>query len=143
MKKFKVKPQVYKEFINQVELSNIYLKKASIEVFPEKIPKDFAMLNKIDNNVQLVEENKRKEVFEVLHIFRYKMVNKNNQDTIIAKIRFELLLTYSSGKLINKDIFDIFKVMNVPFNSWPYAREFIHSTIIRLGLPPVFLPLYK
>lgn len=143
MKKFKVKPKVYKEFIRQVELVNIYLKKANIEAFPEKLPKDLAVFNKIADNARLVEENKNKGIFEVSHIFRYSMVDKNNQDNIITKIRFELALTYSSDKPINKDIFDIFKIMNVPLNSWPYAREFIHSTVMRLGLPPVFLPLYK
>ncbi len=141
MRKHKVRPAIYKEFISQVEMVDIYLRKASIEVFPEKISKDFAVLNKIDDNIQLVD--KKEGIFRISHIFRYKMVDKNNQDSVIAKIRFELSLTYSSDKPINKDIFDIFKIMNVPLNSWPYAREFIHSTVMRLGLPPVFLPLYK
>lgn len=143
MKKFKVVPQVYKEFIRQVELVSIYLKKANVEVFPEKILKDLVLFNKISDNVRLLEEKKKKGSFEVSHIFRYSMVDKNNQDIVVAKIRFELLLTYSSNKPLSGDIFSVFKVMNVPFNSWPYAREFIDSTISRLGLPSVFLPLYK
>jgi preprotein translocase subunit SecB len=141
MKKPKVKPEVYREFVKQVELGEIYLRKASIEVFREKVPKNFAVLNKIGDDVKLVGEESGH--FQVSHRFRYKMVDENDQNVIIAKINLELLLIYSSDKPINKDIFDVFKILNVPLVSWPYAREFIHNTLMRLGLPPVILPLYK
>lgn len=137
----KIKPAIYNEFIRQANLVKIQIKKASMEIFEENLPKDYSVLNKIDDNVQLLDI--KKKYFRVTHTFRYKMVDEKNPDISIARIRFTLMLTYSSDKLISKDIFSIFKVMNVPLNSWSYAREFIHSNIMRLGLPPVFLPLFK
>ncbi len=141
MQRFKVKPDVYREFIKQLKIEDIYLKKATIEVFPENIPENFAVQNRLTDNIKLINEGT--ESFQISHKFKYQMVDENNKDSIIAKINFELLLIYSSSKTINKDIFAVFKDMNVPHNSWPYAREFIHSTIVKLGLPPIILPLYK
>lgn len=140
MKKFKVKPDVYKDFVKKVKLEEIYLRKASMEVFHEKVPEKFAILNKISDDVKMV--SGEPDYFQISHLFRYKMVDEKNQNVIIAEIKFELLLAYSSGNSINKDIFDVFKILNVPLNSWPYAREFIHNTLMRLGLPPTLLPLH-
>jgi hypothetical protein len=32
---------------------------------------------------------------------------------------------------------------NVMLNSWPYWREFVQNTIIRMNLPPLTLPLFR
>ncbi len=36
-----------------------------------------------------------------------------------------------------------FAAFNGSFNAWPFAREFVHNVVTRLGLPPVLLPLYR
>ena len=33
--------------------------------------------------------------------------------------------------------------LNVPFNSWGYWREFVQSSLSRLGYPPLTLPLFR
>ena len=137
----KVKPEIYRSFIEQVDLKDICLKKANIEGFLENLPDDFALLNEITDNVKLF--NERPEYFQVLHSFKFKMVSEKDPKVVIASLKFELLLTYFLDKPINKDIFNLFKSISVPFQSWPYAREIIHSCINRLGLPPPILPLLK
>jgi preprotein translocase subunit SecB len=44
---------------------------------------------------------------------------------------------------MTKDYFGVFVQVNLPVNTWPYFREFVHSTVSRMGLPPVVLPLVK
>ncbi len=42
-----------------------------------------------------------------------------------------------------RQLVELFARRNVRVNVWPYAREAIHSTTLRMGLPPLVLPLYK
>jgi len=137
----KVKPEIYRSFIEQVDLKDICLKKANIEGFLENLPKDFALLNEITDDIKIF--NEWPGYFQVSHSFKFKMVSEKDPKVVIASLKFELLLTYFLDKPINKDIFDIFKIIHVPFQSWPYAREIIHSCINRLGLPPPILPLLE
>lgn len=39
--------------------------------------------------------------------------------------------------------FSAFANVNGMFNAWPYARELVHSTVARMGLPPMILPVYR
>jgi hypothetical protein len=36
-----------------------------------------------------------------------------------------------------------FAQINALFNAWPYFREIFDSTIVRMGLPPIALPLFS
>ena len=33
--------------------------------------------------------------------------------------------------------------INAVYNAWPYWREFVHSTMDRMGLPTMTMPLLK
>lgn len=39
--------------------------------------------------------------------------------------------------------FAAFANVNGMFNAWPYVRELVHSTVARMGLPPMILPVYR
>ncbi len=60
-----------------------------------------------------------------------------------VKNRAELVVRYSSEKKITDDIFGLFKEVNLPVNTWPYFREYVHSCMGRLNLPPLVLPALK
>lgn len=36
-----------------------------------------------------------------------------------------------------------FAETNAVFNAWPYWREFIQSTLVRMNLPPILLPVFR
>lgn len=39
--------------------------------------------------------------------------------------------------------FSAFANINAVFNAWPFFREFVHSTLGRMGLQPISLPVYR
>lgn len=39
--------------------------------------------------------------------------------------------------------FESFSTLNGTYNAWPYFREIVQSTIARMGLPPLTLPVYR
>ncbi len=52
-------------------------------------------------------------------------------------------LTYSLTSLdeIDEEKVDAFGKMNAVYNAWPYVREFVQSTLVRMGLPALTLPV--
>lgn len=52
-------------------------------------------------------------------------------------------LTYSLQSLddIDDEKIDAFGKMNAVYNAWPYVREFVQSTLLRMGLPALTLPV--
>jgi preprotein translocase subunit SecB len=61
----------------------------------------------------------------------------------VAHIDVTFSLTYSLTSLdeIDDEKVDAFGKMNAVYNAWPYVREFVQSTLARMGLPALTLPV--
>jgi len=44
---------------------------------------------------------------------------------------------------IRDELFAAFADINGTYNAWPYVRELVQNTVVRMGLPPFVLPVYK
>ena len=55
------------------------------------------------------------------------------------------LLTYSAADLegLNAANFRSFGQCNGIYNAWPYWREFVQSTVARMGLPTLTIPVFR
>jgi len=67
----------------------------------------------------------------------------DSSDEPFCTIKTTWALEYTSDIQINDKIYSIFKDRNVPLNAWPYFREFVHSSTLRMHLPALVLPVYK
>lgn len=54
-----------------------------------------------------------------------------------------LELRYSLKSAISEPEAKAFGQYNAAFNAWPYLRELVHSMSMRMGLPPMVVPLLK
>lgn len=59
--------------------------------------------------------------------------------TARLEIRYQIPLELQ----IHEGLLDEFAKVNGVFNAWPYWREFVQNTLVRMGLPPLALPLYR
>lgn len=57
--------------------------------------------------------------------------------------RLELRYQIPPDLPIHEGLLDEFAKLNGVFNAWPYWREFVQNTLVRMGLPPLALPLYR
>ena len=55
----------------------------------------------------------------------------------------EVVYTHDPAATISDADARSFASLNVPFNAWPYWREFAQSSLLRLGLPAFPLPLFR
>jgi preprotein translocase subunit SecB len=136
----RVSPKEYREFIKGVELLSIIVKESQARRLADAIdlsrrvdlnPNERAEFRMTDGNTCVVQ-----------HHYELSMTYNGEKDRLLAvQCTFELALRVA--KPMTKDYFEVFAQVNLPVNTWPYFREFVHSTISRMGLPPVVLPLVK
>jgi len=68
-----------------------------------------------------------------------------SQDKTVVSIMatYELIYQMSKDMKVSQDELNDFARLNAMFNVWPYWREFVQSTITRMNLPPLVLPLFR
>lgn len=64
-------------------------------------------------------------------------------DRPAVSIRAEFEVKYSAAERMTDDVFTEFKQRNLPLNTWPYFREFVHAALARTGWPVFVLPVYR
>jgi len=75
---------------------------------------------------------------------RYDLTIKQGEsEKVYVKISCTFVTDYRSEQPITDELFDIFKKVNLPLNTWPYFREFVQSSTVRIGLPPLVLPVFQ
>ncbi|MBA7624661.1 hypothetical protein ES703_32072 [subsurface metagenome] len=128
----------YNTFIGQLELVGVRLVSARIENLGYKeYPVNYRIYVRSESSYTNAERE-----FEVVHNYKLRMKDVETKRTV-AKLSVAFSLTYSSEVPMTDDIFDIFKVRNLPLNTWPYFREFVHNSFARVGWVGVVAPVYK
>ena len=68
-----------------------------------------------------------------------------NDDADLVSVKETYLLTYDlkGDEPVQEQTLRDFAHHNAAFNAWPFFRESLHSTTLRMGLPAYTLPLLK
>lgn len=97
----------------------------------------------LNAHVETHVEGKRLEVFP-----HFRLVAKRpdaSPDDAFIRIEARFVIIYSLTELegLTEESFNAFGEGNGIYNVWPYWREFVQSTTVRMGLPPLTLPVYR
>lgn len=127
----------YNAFITQIEIIDIRIVSTQVKLldysyFPSSVEVKWRMRASYE---------KAEEQFNVCHRYNVTISDKETNEAK-AKISVAFQVVYSSKIPISDDIFEIFKARNLPLNTWPYFREFIHNTTMRMGWSPLIAPTY-
>jgi hypothetical protein len=129
---------VYNAFIDGVELVSIRLVRATIEA--SSTPERGHLLPRtLDHDARY--ENREGEVV-VFHELGFTGTSQGQEDPGVT-IRAEFEVRYSTAHRMTDEIFAEFRRRNLPLNTWPYFREFVHAALARTGWPVFVLPVYK
>ncbi|WP_420599967.1 hypothetical protein [Neptuniibacter sp.] len=72
-----------------------------------------------------------------------RAVTEENSDEAIMEIKAIFEVVYTSPEEVNHEVISEFGNHNVGYHVWPYWREFVQSTCMRLGISAISVPLYK
>jgi preprotein translocase subunit SecB len=118
-----------------------------LESRTEQKPFDFDLAKRMTTSISVqthVDENLK--VMEVFPHFRLLVIRKNDSpEEIFVRIEARFAVSYQLATLENlkKEHYDAFGDRNGVFTVWPYWREFVQSTTVRMGLPPLTLPVFR
>lgn len=129
---------VYNAFIAGLDLVGIRLVRARIEArsTPERrhlvpgLPEPGARF-----------ENQEGHVL-VFHDLVFAGTYEDDQEPAVS-IEAEFEVKYSSAERMTNELFAEFRQRNLPLNTWPYFREFVHAALARTGWPVFVLPVYR
>jgi len=72
-------------------------------------------------------------------------IMSEEEDEQLAEVRgvFELVYVVPKPEAFAREEFEGFSEVNGVFNAWPYWREQVHSSMARMSLPPITVPLHR
>jgi hypothetical protein len=84
----------------------------------------------------------------ILILAQFRFVASCSEETVsepdlTIEASFELSYSLASFDDIDDSHIQAFGELNGIYNGWPYWREFVQSTLSRMGLPPLTLPVYR
>ena len=138
-KKRREKPTVeeYRKFIEQIDITDIRIVAAQIDVIDHAYSPSLAEVRwRVSASFEHI-----KNGFNISHRYNVTVKDKKTKENK-ARISVTFLVSYSSKIPINDDLFNIFKERNLPVNTWPYFREFVHNSIIRVGWSSFIAPVF-
>ena len=94
-----------------------------------------------------VKTEARKQDLIVQVLPRFTLIGRDDIESAEESLRIEALFVvlYRVPTLdgITKENIDAFGEMNGVYNVWPYWREFVQSMTVRMGLPPLTVPVFR
>jgi len=85
-------------------------------------------------------------VFYVLASLEVRVTSAQVEETkrsLHLKVEFELKYKVPSDFKASKVEVGNFAKVNAIYNAWPYFREYVHTTMQRMNLAPLILPVYR
>jgi preprotein translocase subunit SecB len=129
----------FNQFNTNLALANIRMQKLTAGFDEEKldVPPDTQQIY-IDKNsyYQILGDN----VVRVFQEYQLKIADKQNKTDEFVSIEVTYLMDFQTGGPIDDEIFELFSQSTVLIDSWPYFREIVQNTLIRMGLAPVIIP---
>lgn len=126
----------------RVQIMTILLAESATKlgVVRERLPAKQAMSMNVETRA-----DKQRGLIQVRPRFTLAAKYEDAAEEELLRIEAAFLLQYRvpSFKGLRKANIAAFGELNGLFNAWPYWREFVQSTTVRMGLPALTIPVYR
>jgi hypothetical protein len=90
-----------------------------------------------------VEADKEENRFRITVSYAIQAARQEGAPDIQIDASFELLYSLPPNVDAQSDEVQAFANTNALLNSWPYWRELVQTTVARMNLPPLTIPLFR
>jgi preprotein translocase subunit SecB len=127
---------------SRVQIKSVRLLNARVNFNPSEISEGLMVKFGFDAEAS---KNENEKTISVRSKFQTSALKEEEPDVkkTLVRIQGEYELEYSidSFDKIKPENIKAFGEMNGVYNAWPYWREFVQSITVRMGLPPLTLPV--
>ena len=128
----------------EVELQDIYLMQSAVSrLGPE--PVQGRLMLTFDCATRLLNEAGGGHLLPVACDFAVAAREEEEPQREVVRVEATFLVSYQLAepqKITQEDLHH-FARLNPLYNAWAYWRELVHSMTLRMGLPPLLVPLLK
>ena len=75
--------------------------------------------------------------------FTFTVTDKDKVDVIVVKCLLSADYELAAGFRPSRNAINAFKQGNAIFNCWPYFREYVQNTVVRMNYPPPTIPFLR
>lgn len=99
----------------------------------------------IDSSASVKDYIKDDGIFSVVAEINARLVpvEPEREPAVSVRAAFELRYSLPKDLKVSPAQLNAFARINGIFNAWPYWREFVQSTVARMNLPPITLPVFR
>ncbi len=131
-------PDEYAEFVGQIDLLDVWLVEAHVvNRYGARTPSRAALAITTTSDPSWTSTS---DGFDVC--FPYS-VRFEEGSAVHAEVAVTFGLHYESMVPMTNALFEVFREVNVPVNTWPFLREFLATSLGRMGWQPFTLPALK
>jgi hypothetical protein len=134
-----ISPEEYREFVQGIELQQVYLSTAKVK--RSRTPNFKAPLS-YGHGAGKSKFGQLSEGFFASFTFHIVLLEEGIEQPF-GEIDVTFTAEYSSERKMTKKIFEVFEQINLPLNLYPYVREYVHAATSRMGIPTLILPMFK
>ncbi|CAN5493092.1 hypothetical protein BH24DEI1_BH24DEI1_09510 [soil metagenome] len=134
-----ISPEEYREFLQGLELKQVYLSAAKIK--RSRTP-DFEAPLRYGHGFGKSKYGQLEDGFSASFTFHAVLLEEDIEQPF-GEIDVTFTAEYSSERKMTKKIFEVFEELNLPLNLYPYVREYVHAATSRMGMPSLILPTFK
>lgn len=131
----------YERIQKGLELRKLYVKSFSGHINLEVITKAVKALTVSISSTADFRSNPKNEV-EVTQTWEVIARDKRSKSECLNLSVTYCVVLHSKEKF-TKGFFAVFERTSLPFNMWPFVREFVNNMTARMNVPPLTLPLFK
>jgi hypothetical protein len=131
-----------------VQIDSIALARATCQRNPEisELPEEVGINYQFKSNGSLTEDRTSIGALVTMRLSGFPKQDsakpeEGESSIFFIEASFVLGYTLKSMDGVDDVSVDAFCKMNAVYNAWPYWREFVQSTVARMGLPNVTLPV--
>jgi hypothetical protein len=126
----------YAAFVGQVEMDTLWLMRGRVENRVGAVPED-ARIRLEEHHMWVPIEGG----FRAESRYCLRLVSKSRK--LLGLVEAVFGVNYASATPMDDAIFATFGRHNLPFNTWPFYREYVATSFARMNWPAVILPLRK
>ena len=130
--------------VSVVEIESVRLCEAHCRsVHPTEIGEESYV--KPSHEATVVKEPGESEPLEIEVAFRLEVSNASDQREFQAEIRAKFGLSYQipADEEFTTEELEAFAGINAVFNAWPYWREWVQTSLSRMGMPVMTVPVFR
>jgi hypothetical protein len=135
-------PEEYQTFVRGLELVDVRLVGCDVSA-QEAIDDPSRVVLDLDQHITF---NVFDSGFEAVQEYQFYFLD-HETDNELGQIEATFGFVYETDRATDavdfESYLDVFSVVSLPVNVWPFAREFVHDMTMRLGWPRLDLPLLK